>query len=83
MQGFLWQDDLVGVAKFVNICLGKTCWWKARRKSWRQTLEKSQVSRFISQAYSQLGKCLKRAESGGVMNVWDDAAADVKGVWGN
>ena len=23
MQAFMWQDDLIGVAKFVNVCLKK------------------------------------------------------------
>ena len=23
MQAFMWQDDLIGVAKFVNMCLNK------------------------------------------------------------
>ena len=25
MQGFLWQGDLIGVAKYINACLQKTC----------------------------------------------------------
>ena len=32
MQAFMWQDELIGIAKFVNMCLNKVSGWKARRE---------------------------------------------------
>ena len=28
----MWQDNLIGIAKFVNACVNMMRWWKARRK---------------------------------------------------
>ena len=39
MQAFIWQEGLIGVAKFVTACLRKMSRWKARRESRTQTLE--------------------------------------------
>ena len=45
MQAFMWQDDKIGVAKFVNACLQKMSRWKARREGGRQTSGKFQTSK--------------------------------------
>ena len=48
MKAFLWQDDLIGVAKFVNMCLRKRSGWKARREGGRQISEKFQTRKISS-----------------------------------
>ena len=37
MQAFMWQEDLIGVAKFVTACLRKMSRWKARSEGGTQT----------------------------------------------
>ena len=37
MLAFMWQDDLISVAKFVNACIRKMSRWKAHRKGCSQT----------------------------------------------
>ena len=45
MRAFMWQEDLIGVAKFANASLHKISGWKARRKGGRQTFEKFETSK--------------------------------------
>ena len=42
MQAFMWHDNMIGFAKFVNMCLHKLRGWKARREGGRQISEKFQ-----------------------------------------
>ena len=37
MQAFMWQDDLIGVAKFVNACVTSSDGWKAHESRYVQT----------------------------------------------
>ena len=34
MLAFMWQDDLIGVAKYVIACVQKMSQWKGRIKGW-------------------------------------------------
>ena len=43
MQAFMWQEDLIGVAKFVTACLRKMSRWKARREGGTQTWDEFPV----------------------------------------
>ncbi len=46
MQAFMWQEDLIGIVRFVNACLHKMSRWKARREGRTQTLEKRETSKW-------------------------------------
>ena len=46
MQAFMWQEDLIGVAKFVTACLRKMSRWKARREGGTQTLDEFETRKF-------------------------------------